>query len=576
MPLPLLPRAVALAGALPLLALAATDSGQILNEQQRSAPPLQRRADPPVLRDTDAPPAPAATNGLRMQLKAVRFTGATTLATDDELQAQVASAIGRTLGHAELQALADGVTRWLRGRGFLLARAWLPRQDVTAGTLEIALIDGRLQPGPGRVGIEGTTRIDAQRLRAIAQAALPEDRALHNDDLERALLLLNDLPGLSARGALVRGDAPGTSRLVIEAREDRAFAGSAQLDNFGGRSTGVARVGGRFDAFGPLALGDALGLVASASEGTKALGASYGLPLSASGWRLLADASALRYEIGGELAPLELKGDATTFTLGVSYPLLRTRAANLTLQAAAEHKRLTDDGLGASLRDRQLFGVTLSLSGQRSDDLGGGGFSEFGIALSGGHADLSRNEADRIADAASARTHGHFDKLSLRASRVQAIGQGSAAWSLFASLNGQLSARNLDSSEKFILGGPNGVRAYPVGEAPGDAGAIATVELRRELAFGTALRGQAFAFADAGTIQLHAQPWPGSIATATGRNRYSLSGAGIGLNLTHGAWSARGGIAHALGDNPGRTVDGKDADGRASRTRAWVQAGRSF
>ena len=34
----------------------------------------------------------------------------------------------------------------------------------------------------------------------------------------------------------------------------------------------------------------------------------------------------------------------------------------------------------------------------------------------------------------------------------------------------QLSSKNLDSSEKFTLGGIGGVEAYPSGEASGDEG----------------------------------------------------------------------------------------------------------
>ena len=36
----------------------------------------------------------------------------------------------------------------------------------------------------------------------------------------------------------------------------------------------------------------------------------------------------------------------------------------------------------------------------------------------------------------------------------------------------QETGANLGSSEDFLLGGPYGVRAYPLGEAPGDRGDI--------------------------------------------------------------------------------------------------------
>lgn len=568
--------ALVLAGLLPLAAQAATDAGQILNEQQRAAPLPSRPADPPVLRVPEAPAPAAAATGLRMTLKAVRFSGATGLADPADLQARVAPQIGRTLDHGALQQIADELTRWLRGRGFVLARAYLPRQDVTEGTLEIALVDGRLQSGQGRVVIGGETRIARERLAAIADAALPDGAALRTADLERALLLMNDLPGLSARSTLERGDAPGTSKLVVDAREGEPLAGIATLDNYGGRSTGTARLSGRFEWLDPLAIGDAFGLNAGLSEGTKVLGLSYSLPLSADGWRLRTEATTLRYSVGGALEPLDLEGRADSLQIAAAYPWIRTRALSLGLDVGYQLKRLRDDGAGTNLRRRRLDGLRLGLAGSRFDDLGGGGLVEAGAAVIRGRADLSGNPADEQVDAASARTDGGYTSFSAYASRLQSLDRVAPAWSLFTSLRGQLASRNLDSSEKFLLGGPSGVRAYPIGEAPGDEGAIATIELRRALTLPQVASAQAFGFIDAGMVRLHDRAWPGSVDTTSRRNRYSLTGIGLGASVAAGPWSLRATLAHALGSNPGRSTGGTDADGRSSRNRAWLQASIAF
>ena len=44
--------------------------------------------------------------------------------------------------------------------------------------------------------------------------------------------------------------------------------------------------------------------------------------------------------------------------------------------------------------------------------------------------------------------------------------------------SGQLSYQNLDPSEQFYLGGPAGVRAYPVSSNGGSTGQLLTTELR--------------------------------------------------------------------------------------------------
>ena len=154
---------------------------------------------------------------MRVQLKAIRFSGDTELAGAENLTELTKPVLGKTLDHAGLQQLVESLTRYLRGRGYVLARAYLPRQDLTDGELEIALVKGRLQSDASRVEVNSDTRSSPERLRRIAEAALPENKVLRAEDLERALLLINDQPGVSAQSALDMGSEPGTSRLLINA-----------------------------------------------------------------------------------------------------------------------------------------------------------------------------------------------------------------------------------------------------------------------------------------------------------------------------------------------------------------------
>lgn len=75
--------------------------------------------------------------------------------------------------------------------------------------------------------------------------------------------------------------------------------------------------------------------------------------------------------------------------------------------------------------------------------------------------------------------------------------------SLYGQVQGQWSDGNLDSSEKISLGGAYGVRAYPEGEAQGDQGYVANVELRYAL---TEI-AQLFTFVDHGEVLLNKDTW---------------------------------------------------------------------
>jgi len=143
---------------------------------------------------------------------------------------------------------------------------------------------------------------------------------------------------------------------------------------------------------------------------------------------------------------------------------------------------------------------------------------------------------------------------------------------LYGSYYGQLASGNLDSSERFALGGPFGLRAYPVGEASGDEGHLFSLELKKDLGLNLKWGSvQLSAFADTGYTAFYKKPWAGALQTATGYNSYWLNDVGIGAALSKpGVYSVRLNYAHKMGGNPGRTMSGQDSDGQKSSGKFWV------
>lgn len=563
-------------GTLPLavnIAIAQTappDAGALLNQQQHQDRPQQRP-------EQDAPantPLPEARGdvGFRARIDRVRFTGAEGLVDDKTLQAVVADALGKSLTYAQLKALAQRVSATLQAQGYLLARAYLPRQDLSDRELEIAIMIGRLQRGHGGVQVLSREEALRSRMTAIADAALP-DGPVRNDQLERALLLINDVPGVSAHATLEKGAEPGTSRLLISADTTPDWTGGVSEDNFNNRYTGQWRTSAWTTLNRPLDREDQLGASASHSRGSDVLGLNYSIGLSPSGLRANFATSWLHYDIGGEFKPLDLSGSAGTVSAGLSYPLLRTRKHSLWISVDAGHKRLVDRALGQTLRERELDELTTMFSGNVWDNWWGGGYTGVSAGWATGSLRLG-NEADRFADAVSARTRGHFDKWIWRVERTQSLG-GVSNWGLYLGANGQIGSKNLDSSEKFLLGGPSGVRGYPVGEASGDSGWLASAELRHDIPLTAGLSAQALVFVDRGHVRQHIDPWAGSVMPWTG-NQYSLSSAGVGLNLQGARWSFRSAWARHLGDNPGRGATGLNADGLRFGQYLWLQASLRF
>lgn len=544
-------RLVPFAFFLPAAALAQTppDAGTSL-EGIRPAPTLPAR-DTGALPEEAARPVMALDAGVKVTVTAFRITGAKAV-PDSELRPLVSDAVGKELSLAELQGVAERITRHYRQRGYLVAQAYLPAQEIKGGVIEIAVLEGHL----GKLRVENRSPLDDARVTAPL-AGLAEGQAIERKPLERGLLLLSDTPGVEVKSTLRPGATVGTSDLLVDVAPGRRITGSVDFDTYGNRFTGQYRLGGTLNLNNPLGRGDQLTLRAIVSEENLAYGrVGYQLPVGGLGTKLGAAWSHMTYELGKDFEVLKAHGTAQVGSLYLLHPFVRSRAFNLYGQVQFDHKRLEDRvDVTATLTDKHSDLWTATLTGDRRDGFGGGGVSSFSLAVSQGDLGIDTPVA-KLIDDLTARSAGSFTKANLNLQRLQALTEKT---SLYGSLQAQWASKNLDSSEKFTLGGAYGVRAYPLGEANGDEGWLLTLELRHSLAPGWQLTG----FVDAGHVDLNKTPW------AAGDNTRDLAGYGVGLNWAKGAdWAVKSSLAWRANGRPTSDVD-RDP-------RAWVQIVRYF
>ncbi len=548
----------------PLLAHAQPDSGRIISEQKQEELRLPQLPFP----DEKKPlPEPLTEKGVRVHVKDFEFSGYEPIVSLGELNLLVQDSVGQELGFDALERLTDKITRYLREKkGYLLAKAYLPEQDVTDGVIHIKIVMFRLE-GQVDVIIDGPSRINQAFLERITRQALSGANTIHLHDIERAVLLINDLPGLSSRSYLDHGQEPGTTRMTIRVREGPLFSGKVFGDNFGNRYTGRFRRGTQIFLNDPSGKGDLLKAGYTNAQELNQGSIYYALPLGTSGAAADVFYSGLRYELGGKLGDLRAKGHAHIMGANYTYPVQRTRASSLWLGTGYENYLLEDKSLGEVTSDRHVAVGNINMLGRFFDSFWKGGLTSVYAALYGGRTNISDGES---ADAGGARTEGPFSRWVYSLTRLQRM---TSSISLFASARGQLADSNLDSSQKFILGGPSGVRAYPVGEASGDEGHLFTVETRYDapdIFYG--LKTQFILFADIGHITLHKDTWFGSVTNISGRNHYWLAGAGPGINIEKpGVFQIQLSYGYKIGHNPGRDSDGKDADNRDDRGAFWIK-----
>jgi hemolysin activation/secretion protein len=536
------------------------DAGTILREQQKPVPEVPTRPAPAIKQDEPARPALKPADTMRFVLKGFRVTGNTVFA-ESELIGLVREYVGKEVGFADLEQAAARISRYYREHGYMVARAYIPAQTVTTdGVVEIAVIEGRF----GKVELDNKSRVRDSVARGYFDAF--PGTPVTQPALERKMLLLNDLPGVGeARATLRPGSQVGESDLAVALAAAPLASGSIEYNNQGNYYTGANQLVGNLNLLSPLGLGDMLNAqLTKGFDGLEYGRLAYQIPVGSDGFKLEGAYSRTNYRLGKSFSALDSSGDADTYTLDARYPFIRTPNFNLYGQAAYDWRDFQDRvGSFSLVTDKSTRTARLTLNGDARDTALGGGITVFSLGYSDGSVNIE-TPAARAIDDATAQTNGHFDKWNVSALRLQSV---SERLSVFVSLSGQKAGKNLDSSEKFFLGGAYGVRAYPTGEAAGDNGYLATAELRYTFSF-AALPGvwQPFAFVDTGGVTLNENPFLVGVP-----NTRHLTGAGLGLTWVRASdFQVKLTVATRLGSEHSVSSD------TDQKTRGWVQAIKYF
>jgi hemolysin activation/secretion protein len=374
------------------------------------------------------------------------------------------------------------------------------------------------------------------------------------EPLENRLLLLNDTPGVLVKSTLIPGASVGTSDLIVDLTPGKTVTGSVEADNAGNRYTGEYRVGATVNFNNLAGHGDVFSLRGLTSGSGLTYGrASYQMQFGKA--TVGVAYAALEYRLGKEFESLHAHGTAEIASIYASYPLIRTRSTSLYGLVNFDAKTFQDKvDITSSVTDKKAQVLSAGLYGSHSDNVGGGGLTSGSLTWYTGNLDIE-TPAAQAADAATAQTNGHYDKVGYRASRLQTLTE---RFSLFGGVYGQFASKNLDISEKMELGGMYGVRAYPEGEGYADEGYVATLEARYLLPkWPETMPGRVhlIGFYDIGSVRINRNPW------APGTNDRTLSGAGVGLNwadynnfsvTTFYAWKVGSGVATSAPDKNGR------------------------
>jgi hemolysin activation/secretion protein len=542
------------------------DAGQVL-EQQRQ--PL--RLPPPPddeIRPRPPEPRPALPVSPTLKVRVSKFTfSGNTLFDDATLAEVVQEFVGKEVDFEGLTDAATRIRAYHRERGYFLAQAYLPQQAIRDGVVEIAVIEGRV--GVVELQRRPATRLAEWLLAGILNQHLKSGDIITETGLEKPLLLINDLPTAAVTSEIRPSQTIGAADLRVNVDQGVGlFNGYVDFDNQGSRFTGAYRLGGSLNMNNPLTIGDQVSLRAFATDEDMYFGRfAYLVPAGFWGTRIGMSVTKFSYKLGEEFASLEASGDGLVKNVFAFHPLYRTRNTNLIGQFAYEDKRLFDriDSTG-TVEDRFIDSIKAGFVGDFRDRFASGGLNVFSLTYTQGDLKLAPTSlAEADAATTGLKTAGTFRKWNYEFKRLNRVTDNASV--LFA-LFGQQASKNLASAEKMSLGGANGVRAYPVGEANGDSGNLVQSELRYIWPGVKVFEGDVvvMAFYDWGQVNVNEKPLP----TET-KNKRSISGYGVGASLgREGEFIVRA-SASWRAEHEGPTADPESRD-----PRVWVQAVKWF
>lgn len=436
-------------------------------EEQRRAPKAQLQFSIPTQRKGAAPAAGA---DLRFPLKRIAVEGASVFDPATLFADKIAELTSRPVTLAEVAALADAIQARYLALGLGLTRAFVPAQEIKDGSITIRVIEGHL----ARVRVEGGGAGDRERVEgrlADALAARPAQVGL----IERGLLLVDDLPGVTVTGLIRPGDEFGAAELLVGL--DRApYAMVAGVGNRGSDFAGPWSGFVDLAANGFLGWGEQIGVTLSATpevDEQRSANLRWQQPLAASGLSLTSTGNYSRGRPGAALKPFAVATESVGVGQRLSWPVIRSRARNLTLEAGWNLQHATVEILNApfSRDDWRTLDVRATYSGQHI--AGGDLFATAGVTR--GLGTLGATGKGSL-EGSRPGTDADFTKLSGE------IGYGlrlPAGLGATLTLAGQYSPDVLPAGEEFALGGTRFGRGYNGGDLSGPKAIGGGLELRR-------------------------------------------------------------------------------------------------
>jgi hemolysin activation/secretion protein len=481
-------------------------------------------APPVIVRPRAVQVAPKGAEKVTFILHGLHVDGATVYSQQD-LAALYQDDVGHKITLAHLYEIAAEITQKYRNDGFILTQVVVPPQHIAHGVAHLRVVEGYID----QIHIEGGRDSERGLIQSYV-ANLSDGGALNVHQMERALLLVNDLPGVKARSILSPSKTKTGAADLTLIIDRKPYNAEIDVNNFGTKYLGPYQLGGA------LALNSLLGqnerftgqivYAPGAHLNSELMYYAFGYmqPIGPYGTTLSFNYSHSDTDPGYHLKQFDVEGRSDYIGLTVDHPFIRSRQLNVNGHVTLDARDVqTADNIEATRTDK-IRALRVGGKVEYLDTLfGRAAYNTGTLEIAQGLAAFDASES-RDANTSRSGADDNFTKFNAELQRLQRI---VPSVNLLMGVTGQESNDMLFSSEEFGLGGQAYGRGYDPSEVIGDRGVAGKVEVQWEnpVRLNFANTWQTYGFYDVGTV------WTKN-STTVADQRNSLASTGLGVRGT--------------------------------------------
>ena len=380
-----------------------------------------------------------------------------------EIDSVISGYLGKDISVNLLKDMLKDLTAFYKAHGYLAAQAFYPEQKSTNGVIEVVVETARLN----EVKFNNLNHVSMSTLyKLFDRVRALQNQTINTSTLNEELLKVRDLNVFDIAAYFENAaNAANAADLTIDIKPKSRFGFQAFYDNYGNKSTGKHRFVAALTSTNLTSHADRASLLlARTDESQTSFSLHYDIPVSTRLNVLGFNLGYSGYELGDEYEDLDARGSIFTSDVHFRIPLHRSMSSRIGADTSLYYKRISDsiNAYDIDLK-RHSFGTELELTADNFFEkmrMSHGVKFNYGKVSCDDDYHLTDDKSFFITSL-SGLTSFDINSLFNISNRIEL----------------QIGSTSLDSSDKFIVGGAQGVRAFNSNVASSDHGLFDDLKL---------------------------------------------------------------------------------------------------